>query len=87
MTITLKPYSEGLRGAASDLWDDFKICSWDAKRGWLQHCHGLVGVRNSPAANAVDAQLPVRAGRGFGCHDTQRTQKAAMTPRGHRRLP
>ncbi|KAH0269790.1 putative polyketide synthase, partial [Aureobasidium melanogenum] len=65
MTITLKPYSEGLRGAASDLWDDFKICSWDSKRGWLQHCHGLVGVRNSPAANAVDAHKAQSASKAF----------------------
>ncbi|KAG9525398.1 putative polyketide synthase, partial [Aureobasidium melanogenum] len=65
MTITLKPYSEGLRGAASDLWDDFKICSWDAKRGWLQHCHGLVGVRNSPAANTVDAHKAQSASKVF----------------------
>ncbi|KAG9850283.1 putative polyketide synthase, partial [Aureobasidium melanogenum] len=65
MTITLKPYSEGLRGAVSDLWDDFKICSWDAKRGWLQHCHGLVGVRNSPAANAVDAHKAQSTSKAF----------------------
>ncbi|KAI5274255.1 polyketide synthase [Aureobasidium subglaciale] len=65
MTITLKPYSEGLRGAASDLWDDFKICSWDAKRGWLQHCHGLVGVRSSPAVNSVDAHKVQSATKAF----------------------
>ncbi|KAI5205363.1 polyketide synthase [Aureobasidium subglaciale] len=72
MTITLKPYSEGLRGAASDLWDDFKICSWDAKRGWLQHCHGLVGVRSSPAVNSVDAHKAQSAARAF------ETRKAAI---------
>ncbi|THY22121.1 polyketide synthase [Aureobasidium pullulans] len=65
MTITLKPYSEGLRGAASDLWDDFKICSWDSKRGWLQHCHGLVGVRTSPAINGVDAHKAESAAKAF----------------------
>ncbi|THY20662.1 polyketide synthase [Aureobasidium pullulans] len=65
MTITLKPYSEGLRGAASDLWDDFKICSWDSKRGWLQHCHGLVGVRTSPAINGVDAHKAGSASKAF----------------------
>jgi acyl transferase domain-containing protein/NADPH:quinone reductase-like Zn-dependent oxidoreductase len=65
MTITLKPYSEGLRGAASDLWDDFKICSWDVKRGWLQHCHGLVGVRSSAATNAVDAHRTQSASKAF----------------------
>ncbi|KAI5206536.1 hypothetical protein AUEXF2481DRAFT_69934 [Aureobasidium subglaciale EXF-2481] len=72
MTITLKPYSEGLRGAASDLWDDFKICSWDAKRGWLQHCHGLVGVRSSPAVNSVDAHKAQSATKAF------ETRKAAI---------
>ncbi|KAI4729293.1 polyketide synthase [Aureobasidium sp. EXF-10728] len=65
MTITLKPYSEGLRGAASDLWDEFKICSWDAKRGWLQHCHGLVGARSSPATNAVDAHKAQSASKAL----------------------
>lgn len=65
MTITLKPYSEGLRGAASDLWDEFKICSWDSKRGWLQHCHGLVGVRTSPATNGVDAHKAESAHKAF----------------------
>ncbi|THW29997.1 polyketide synthase [Aureobasidium pullulans] len=65
MTITLKPYSEGLRGAASDLWDEFKICSWDSKRGWLQHCHGLVGVRTSPATNGVDAHKAESAAKAF----------------------
>jgi acyl transferase domain-containing protein/NADPH:quinone reductase-like Zn-dependent oxidoreductase len=65
MTITLKPYSEGLRGAASDLWDEFKICSWDTKRGWLQHCHGLVGVRSSAATNAVDAHKAQITAKAF----------------------
>ncbi|THW09044.1 polyketide synthase [Aureobasidium pullulans] len=65
MTITLKPYGEGLRGAASDLWDEFKICSWDSKRGWLQHCHGLVGVRTSPATNGVDAHKAESAAKAF----------------------
>jgi NADPH:quinone reductase-like Zn-dependent oxidoreductase/aryl carrier-like protein len=65
MTITLKPYSEGLRGAASDLWDEFKICSWDTKRGWLQHCHGLVGVRSSATTSAVDAHKALSASKAF----------------------
>jgi acyl transferase domain-containing protein/NADPH-dependent curcumin reductase CurA/NADP-dependent 3-hydroxy acid dehydrogenase YdfG len=65
MTITLKPYSEGLRGAASDLWDEFKICSWDTKRGWLQHCHGLVGVRSPASTSAVDAHKALSASKAF----------------------
>jgi NADPH:quinone reductase-like Zn-dependent oxidoreductase len=45
-TISLRPYDEGTRGA-SDVWDEFKIHSWSSQRGWIKHCHGLVGVRNS----------------------------------------
>nr|POF04498.1 reducing polyketide synthase pks1 [Quercus suber] len=54
ITITLRPYSEGLRGY-SDLWDEFRICSWDTKRGWIEHCRGLVAVRGS-GSNAVDVK-------------------------------
>ncbi|KAF3392979.1 Compactin diketide synthase mokB [Talaromyces pinophilus] len=46
ITISLRPYEEGTRGA-SDVWDEFKIHSWSSQRGWINHCHGLVGVRNS----------------------------------------
>lgn len=45
-TISLRPYDEGTRGA-SDVWDEFKIHSWSSQRGWIKHCRGLVGVRNS----------------------------------------
>lgn len=45
-TISLRPYDEGTRGT-SDVWDQFKIHSWSSQRGWIKHCHGLVGVRNS----------------------------------------
>lgn len=45
-TISLRPYDDGTRGA-SDVWDEFKIYSWSSQRGWIKHCYGLVGVRNS----------------------------------------
>lgn len=54
ITITLRPYSEGLRGY-SDLWDEFRLCSWEKKRGWIEHCHGLIAVRSSNS-NGVDVQ-------------------------------
>lgn len=53
-TISLRPYEEGTRGA-SDVWDTFKIHSWSSQRGWIKHCHGLVGVRNSFHGDASGA--------------------------------
>ncbi|KAJ5833847.1 hypothetical protein N7474_002158 [Penicillium riverlandense] len=43
-TITLRPYAEGTRGT-SDVWDEFRICSWNTKRGWTEHCSGLIRIR------------------------------------------
>ena len=43
-TITLRPYAEGTRGN-SDIWDEFRICSWTEKRAWTEHCTGLVRIR------------------------------------------
>lgn len=43
-TITLRPFTEGTRGN-SDVWDEFRICSWTTKRGWTVHCTGLVRTR------------------------------------------
>ncbi|KAF2125236.1 polyketide synthase [Dothidotthia symphoricarpi CBS 119687] len=45
-TITLRPFSDASRGQ-SDSWDEFKICSWESKRGWAEHCRGLVRVQDS----------------------------------------
>lgn len=43
-TITLRPFTEGTRGN-SDVWDEFRICSYTSKRGWTVHCTGLVRTR------------------------------------------
>lgn len=45
-TITLRPYTEGTRGN-SDVWDEFRICSWTPKRGWTVHCTGLIRARKN----------------------------------------
>lgn len=50
--LTLRPYAEGTR-SYSDSWDEFRICSWDATKGWTEHCRGLVGVRNGDVSNPV----------------------------------
>lgn len=54
VTITLRPYTEGTR-AYSSVWDEFRICSHDGKRGWVEHCRGHVAVRKSDKEkNTVD---------------------------------
>ena len=51
--IQLKPYSEGTRGY-SDLWDEFRISSYSQGKGWVEHCRGLVGVRDGRGTNPID---------------------------------
>ncbi|OJJ70102.1 hypothetical protein ASPBRDRAFT_31978 [Aspergillus brasiliensis CBS 101740] len=62
ITITLRPYTEGTRGT-SNAWDEFRICSWNSKRHWSDHCTGLVRVRpnkknrkQNPVANCVELE-------------------------------
>ncbi|GLA73933.1 type I Iterative Polyketide synthase (PKS) [Aspergillus tubingensis] len=60
ITITLRPYAEGTRGA-SNAWDEFHIRSWNSKRHWIDHCTGLVKVnpnkkyrKHNPVVDVVD---------------------------------
>ncbi|KAJ5938265.1 type I iterative polyketide synthase [Penicillium verhagenii] len=60
-TITLRPFAEGTRGN-SDVWDEFRICSWSAKRGWTEHCSGLVRTRankkqQTAVSNAAETEV------------------------------
>ncbi|KAH6989651.1 polyketide synthase [Ilyonectria sp. MPI-CAGE-AT-0026] len=50
--FSLTPYAEGTRSYSNE-WDEFRISSWTATRGWLEHCRGLVGVRQHRNANPV----------------------------------
>ncbi|CAG8903978.1 unnamed protein product [Penicillium egyptiacum] len=56
-TITLRPYTEGTRGS-SDLWDEFRVCSWTSKRGWTEHCTGQVQVCSNPKQQAAAISSP-----------------------------
>ncbi|OQE44094.1 hypothetical protein PENCOP_c002G01853 [Penicillium coprophilum] len=56
-TITLRPYAEGTRGS-SNLWDEFRVCSWTPKRGWTEHCTGQVRVRSDPKQQAAAISSP-----------------------------
>ncbi|GAD95061.1 hypothetical protein PVAR5_3699 [Paecilomyces variotii No. 5] len=50
--ITLRRYAEGTRGS-SDVWDEFRIHSWDSERGFTEHCSGLIAVR-AAADSSID---------------------------------
>ncbi|KAL3258123.1 hypothetical protein ABHI18_006286 [Aspergillus niger] len=62
ITITLRSHVEGTRGT-SNAWDEFRICSWNSKRNWIDHCTGLVRARpnrknrkQNPVANCVEVE-------------------------------
>lgn len=44
--VTLRPYNESAT-ISSDKWDEFRIMSWTADRGWSEHCRGLVAVETN----------------------------------------
>ena len=51
VTITLRPYAESTR-EYSPSWFEFRVCSWNADREWLEHCRGLIRA-NLPKKPAV----------------------------------
>jgi NADPH:quinone reductase-like Zn-dependent oxidoreductase/malonyl CoA-acyl carrier protein transacylase len=50
MTITLRPHQESTF-ISSDVWDEFRICSWSHDKGWTEHCVGLVATVAKDANN------------------------------------
>lgn len=50
--VSLRSYAEGTKSYSND-WDEFRISSWTAQRGWLEHCRGLVSVKKTEDANTV----------------------------------
>jgi acyl transferase domain-containing protein len=44
MTLQLCPHQEGTLGS-SDTWDEFRIHSWGANKGWMEHCKGIIKVK------------------------------------------
>lgn len=53
MTISLRPHQESTL-VSSDVWDEFRICSWSQDQGWTEHCAGLVSAL---AADANDVDM------------------------------
>ncbi|KKZ65546.1 hypothetical protein EMCG_08619 [[Emmonsia] crescens] len=52
---TLRPYAEGTR-VSSDAWKEFRIFSWSDRKGWDEHCRGLVKVQKIGNPNPVDGR-------------------------------
>ena len=44
--VTLRPYNESAT-TSSNKWDEFRILSWTADRGWNEHCRGPVAVESN----------------------------------------
>jgi malonyl CoA-acyl carrier protein transacylase len=44
MTLQLRPHQESAL-FSSNVWDEFRIHSWVATKGWTEHCKGLIGVK------------------------------------------
>ncbi|PWY84328.1 polyketide synthase [Aspergillus eucalypticola CBS 122712] len=60
--LSLSAFTEGTRSYSSE-WDEFRIVSWAASRGWREHCRGLVGIRRqeSSTSNPVSERRPFHA--------------------------
>lgn len=52
MTTSLRPHQEGTL-VSSEVWDEFRICSWTKSKGWKEHCKGLIAVQ-AHESNGVD---------------------------------
>lgn len=55
--LTMRPVDEGTQ-MSSKTWKEFKIFSWTAARGWLQHCRGQIAVFGDKKPNEVDGEDP-----------------------------
>ncbi|KGO77525.1 Acyl transferase/acyl hydrolase/lysophospholipase [Penicillium italicum] len=75
-TITLRPYAEGTRGS-SDIWDEFRVCSWTSKRGWTEHCTGQVRVRSDPKQQAAAISSPSETQTNHSKAQIARIQESA----------
>ncbi|KAH8902159.1 polyketide synthase [Coniochaeta sp. PMI_546] len=50
MTITLRPHQESTL-VSSDVWDEFRICSWSQDKAWTEHCVGLISTATKDVNN------------------------------------
>lgn len=53
--LSMKTCSSELHTSGS-MWFEFHVYSWEANRGWEEHCHGFVAPQKKKQPNPVDAQ-------------------------------
>lgn len=57
MTLQLRPHQEGTL-SSSETWDEFRIHSWAANKGWTEHCKGMVAVKSKgPSAISFESTM------------------------------
>ncbi|PMD36739.1 BcPKS8, polyketide synthase [Hyaloscypha variabilis F] len=56
VTLQLRPYQEGTL-VSSETWDEFRIHSWAANKGWTEHCKGLICVKGNDSDEVDGARL------------------------------
>lgn len=61
MTTTLRPHQEGTL-VSSEIWNEFRICSWTKTKNWKEHCTGLIMIEATDS-NEVDGTRQARDSR------------------------
>ncbi|KAK3942622.1 polyketide synthase [Diplogelasinospora grovesii] len=77
MTITLRPHQEGTL-VPSDVWDEFRICSWSRDQGWTEHCVGLIAA-NTDDNNDVDGAKQIQDSKALVHSTLSAIQEAGAT--------
>ena len=52
MMTTFKPYRQSSK-ETSDVWDEFRVASWEADKGWTEHCRGQISLQKNDQANPL----------------------------------
>ncbi|KAF4635682.1 hypothetical protein G7Y89_g2413 [Cudoniella acicularis] len=60
MTLQLRPHQEGTL-VSFDIWDEFRIHSWAANKGWTEHCKGLITVKTKGNTTVNATQEPQKS--------------------------
>ena len=59
MRTTIRPQKAGTN-TTSAIWEDFQVLSWTSRTGWLKHCQGSIGVRQSSNTNPVEGDMALQ---------------------------
>ena len=61
ITLQLRPHQESTL-SCSNVWDEFRIHSWAANKGWTEHCKGLIRVNSATSSNFTQSFVKAIAG-------------------------